>query len=792
LKAKALAPKSSRAYHQLAILAVYTKRRLDACYYYFRCLEVNIPLTSVKQALNSIFDEARVKSDAISKFINNAIQNKQQKNAAAQKIDKKSESSSHRIETWYLPSVFTSNQPHSSENKKTIKNIENNNRSSSNNNSSNSDTDDSDNDDDDDDDGDDDDEQENDYDDDDDQNDHKKLSTLELNKRFMHNYLNTIGKLFTKVGMESYYEVCSRMLYEFKELLRRKPCPLQKIRLLQITIINISVIDLLFKMQESQQKKTTTTTGFIQRNQLVENAVQLGIDMFVLISKRFTNLLSNYYNKENLLLNEQEADESMKTWRQFFPSIKIFIDWMLCNSKLWQPFPDQLPPDLGPILNRWQIICDMLNLVNKLLNNNSNQNNNDQISSYDIISGKIKLEEDLELVGFVPLLSLPCEFDPKIDKTIDLSHLTENHLMQIRDKKRMEKLCLFADYLCGLEQPYLKYDVVNKCYCPIIISNINNTKQIIINKRCLLSETNNNRTSICSNNSSTSSFKSNEMEYLNNFDSITLNSDPDDNNFEENNNFSQLKEKHRILKEKRNEQEKQNKINVLDHLQRQIELEIRPKFIVPDTNCFVDHLDLINKILTTNYYILVVPLLVINELDKLSKSISNYNDDSLEHAQYVQRSAKKAIQYLNEKFDKRDRNIKAITSQGSVLETIQFRSEELKAKGTNDELILGCCLHFVHDNARDFNKSDRIYLYREIVLLTEDRHLRLKSHTRNVPVKNILHFCRWSHLLLKNENNNNNNNNSGTHHGSYMFNKNKSKQKNGKNNFKQKNKIPNK
>ena len=93
MKAKALAPKSSRAYHQLAILAVYTKRRLDACYYYFRCLEVNIPLTSVKQALNSIFDEARVKSDAISKFINNAIQNKQQKNAAAQKIDKKSESS---------------------------------------------------------------------------------------------------------------------------------------------------------------------------------------------------------------------------------------------------------------------------------------------------------------------------------------------------------------------------------------------------------------------------------------------------------------------------------------------------------------------------------------------------------------------------------------------------------------------------------------------------------------------------------------------------------------------------
>ena len=103
LKAMSLAPKSSRAYHQLAILAVYTKRRLDACYYYFRCLEVNIPLSSVRQTLNSLFDEARVKSDAISKFINNAILNKQNN---AHKFEKSE--SSHRIETWFKPSMFSS------------------------------------------------------------------------------------------------------------------------------------------------------------------------------------------------------------------------------------------------------------------------------------------------------------------------------------------------------------------------------------------------------------------------------------------------------------------------------------------------------------------------------------------------------------------------------------------------------------------------------------------------------------------------------------------------------------
>lgn len=399
-------------------------------------------------------------------------------------------------------------------------------------------------------------------------------------------------------------------------------------------------------------------------------------------------------------------------------------------------------------MNRWKIIADMANLVYNLLNSTQWTN------KCDIISGKIKLEEDLELVGFVPLFSLPCEFDPKVDPTLDLSFLTEFQIMQIRDKKRMEKLGLFADYLCGLEQPYLRYDVTRKLYCPVLKPA--QTKQV----RLVMAA---NRTiSICSNNSSTSSFKSNEIDLLsNNIDDLNMfNSDDDDQEAddygseENSSDFNQLRERHRILKAKITEQEKQTQ-NVLDSMQRRIELEIRPKFVVPDTNCFIDHLDLVEKILISNYYILIVPLLVINELDKLSKSISNYNDDSLEHAQYVQRSAKKAIQFLNDKFDKRDRNIKAITSQGSILETIQFRSEELKAKGTNDELILGCCLHFVHDNARDFNKTDRIHLYREVVLLTEDRHLRMKSHTRNLPCKNIIHFCRWSNLLDNEKNRNN-------------------------------------
>ncbi len=112
----------------------------------------------------------------------------------------------------------------------------------------------------------------------------KKLSTIELNKRFMHNYLNTIGKLFTKVGMETYQEVCSHMLHEFNELLRRQPCALGKMRLLQINIINLALIDLISKSQSHQLNQNLQ-----QRSQLSESSIQLDILFSLFI------YLSNYW-----------------------------------------------------------------------------------------------------------------------------------------------------------------------------------------------------------------------------------------------------------------------------------------------------------------------------------------------------------------------------------------------------------------------------------------------------------------------------------------------------------------
>lgn len=60
-KANQINPKNGRPYNQLALLAVYEKRKLDAVYYYMRSLMASNPFQSAKDSLLSLFEEYRRK-----------------------------------------------------------------------------------------------------------------------------------------------------------------------------------------------------------------------------------------------------------------------------------------------------------------------------------------------------------------------------------------------------------------------------------------------------------------------------------------------------------------------------------------------------------------------------------------------------------------------------------------------------------------------------------------------------------------------------------------------------------
>ena len=61
LKASKIAPKNGKPYNQLAVIAVYAKRRLDAVYYYIRSLSVSNPIMTAREKLHAIFDDVQRK-----------------------------------------------------------------------------------------------------------------------------------------------------------------------------------------------------------------------------------------------------------------------------------------------------------------------------------------------------------------------------------------------------------------------------------------------------------------------------------------------------------------------------------------------------------------------------------------------------------------------------------------------------------------------------------------------------------------------------------------------------------
>lgn len=61
MKAQQIAPKNGRPYNQLAILALYTRRKLDAVYYYIRSLAARNPFLTARESLMTLFEDARKK-----------------------------------------------------------------------------------------------------------------------------------------------------------------------------------------------------------------------------------------------------------------------------------------------------------------------------------------------------------------------------------------------------------------------------------------------------------------------------------------------------------------------------------------------------------------------------------------------------------------------------------------------------------------------------------------------------------------------------------------------------------
>ncbi|XP_078121480.1 telomerase-binding protein EST1A [Sander vitreus] len=682
LKAQQIAPKNGRPYNQLALLAVYTKRKLDAVYYYMRSLAASNPILTAKESLMSLFEEAKRKTEQLER--RRRQEHEGGSRGPAVRGRGRGEDGA-RVEIWIRPSGQAATPSSQRGGRESSRDSEQDGELGS-------------------------------------------LSASDLNKRFILSFLHAHGKLFTKVGMESFPEVASRVLQEFKTLLQHGPSLLGSMHMLQIITINMFTIHNAHSRGEEGEVRSV----------LQEQSTALGLSMFALLVQRCTELLRDTPAEPVPMADGEEELEGMVRvsafpldLRELLPTIKVWSDWMLGQPDQWNPPPCSI--DCSPDV--WQCLADLCNVLARV--------DHEEVPLYKVDTEEVEgdeeltvlqLKEDRLLAGFVPLLAAPqepCYTDQHTDMAI------------AADCKRVTVLKYFLEALCGQEEPLLAFK--GGKYISVATSPPNH--------------------SMATRSRQDSLTEKEADDVIVEADSSLSASEEEEEAGDSENDIRQLKARRHALTNKLAQQQKRkDKIQAVLQTGGLLELEVRPLFLVPDTNGFIDHLGGLKRLLQCGTYIIVVPLIVITELDGLAKGQDNFGGGvgsggrstggrgnynvSAAHVRAVQEKARLAVAFLEKGFEAREPYLRALTSRGNQLESIAFRSEDTSGQqGTNDDLILSCCLHYCKDKAKDFMPGQRngtVRLQREVVLLTDDRNLRVKALTRNVPVRDIPAFLSWA------------------------------------------------
>ncbi|ORZ19540.1 hypothetical protein BCR42DRAFT_409989 [Absidia repens] len=149
--------------------------------------------------------------------------------------------------------------------------------------------------------------------------------------------------------------------------------------------------------------------------------------------------------------------------------------------------------------------------------------------------------------------------------------------------------------------------------------------------------------------------------------------------------------------------------------------------LVLDTNCFIGHMDAIRKLIQGGAWPIVIPLVVITELDGLKGNAAPLGTVAEQALQLIETA-------LASKQNRRDA-IRIQTSHHNFMYDISIRSEQFIFGETDknlDDLILSTCLWW--NNHKKQQQQQQQGMGVPVCLVTADRNLSVKARARDVQV----------------------------------------------------------
>lgn len=630
-RAQSLIPSNGIPYNQLAILAIYSRKKLDAIYYHMRSLMSSNAIQSARESLKVLFDEIRKKYEENNKsplF-----------GTPERKVDK--EPKSLRKEVWVYPDGVR--RLHKTD--YINKNVE---------------------------------------------SEEKRLAELpgeEVLKRFTSTYLYIIGKLFSGIGFENFQENVKKIMVQLKVILNGpSPLLITRHRLLKIAALNIFVI--------------THNKSNDSRKEIFNHAFNVSNQVFGIIVKSANKRLSEFKDK---MLESSRADDleliDINTLLQF---IKVWCDWLSMNSDLWKLFHNNRQQEINP----WLELERHIEILQQIQRPDTND------------TKSIHLEEDIFLNGFVSL--------PLNDFQICDSNSSAKEIDQFFE--RTNKILSFGKVL-------LQY-ASNVANVALVTDSKHKTGHMELEtfEECEDGDENDNSENIIPN------------DLLSKLDVC-------DKDMEDILQLSKLKKE---LEAKTNITKKYNEKleEILRFVDTKLYIEVRPKYLLPDTNCFIDYLDDFEALIKNfKKYILVVPLTVVKELDGLSKGVkiethenSQVKKNRIHHFDDVSTRAKKSLEFIKSA----NNNVKCATTKGSIINASLFALVE-EQQASNDDKILATALALSKSMSKEANKDGKTFIQTELVLITTDRNLRVKALARKLAVSELKEFLQWANDCIDQE-----------------------------------------